>query len=217
MDVRFCPRCGTERLAEARFCSACGFPYDALERTEAAVGGVAPAIAQDPTPADGPAVEARLTEPVWSDEDLIRAIHASEGGTRRAASVYFASVGMLLVSAAAVSTALGVPRPASAFSPLRSLEDLIARPADSIALTVALGAAVVGLVVAQRFASRTIRLATAVVILLVAGFIAGGVAIGLAGRIAYDVAGAILPGPILLISGAAAILSAALMAAVIRD
>ncbi len=239
MEVRFCPRCGTQRWPEARFCSACGFTYGGLEPTAAATDATAqpgaaepeqPSVAFDAPLAieaggpdldsaegDGSRSELGWTEPGWSNQDLIDAIHASTGRTRRLASLSFALGGMILVSVAAVAAAFGLPRPASEFIPLSALQDVFARPADYVPLVVAVGAATVGLAVAELFASRTVRPAVAVRVLLIAGLTVGGVGVVLLGRIGYDAAGAILPGPIVLISGAAATLSAALVTAVIRD
>ncbi|MEK6721235.1 MAG: zinc ribbon domain-containing protein [Chloroflexota bacterium] len=235
MGVRFCPRCGTQRWPEARFCSGCGFTYGDLEPTTTATDATpqpGPAEAPgSPTPgsrapgspevgspeADGSRSDSGWTGPGWSNQELIDAIHASNGRTRRLASLSFALGGMILVSVATVAAAFGLPRPASGFIPLSTLQDAFARPADYVPLVVALAAATVGLAVAELFASRTVKPAVAVRVLLIAGLIVGGVGVALLGRIGYDAAGAILPGPIVLISGAAATLSAALVTAVIRD
>ena len=234
MGVRFCPRCGTQRWPEARFCGGCGFTYGDLEPTTTATDATPPPGPAEPEQAvasahatvreapgapeaDGSRSESGWTGPGWSNQELIDAIHASDGRTRRLASLSFASGGMILVSVAAVAAAFGLPRPASGFIPLGTLQDVFARPADYIPLVVALGAATVGLAVAELFASRTVRPTVAVAVLLIAGLTAGGVGVALLGRIGWDAAGAILPGPILLISGAAATLSAALVTAVIRD
>lgn len=153
----------------------------------------------------------------WPGTERLVAAQGSAGRIRRAASLVFAFGGAVLIGVATAAILLGLPRPSNGFTPVSSLQDLIARPADYVPLFAALGAAGVALIVAGLFAARIVKPALTVVALLAAGVVAEAVAMALIDRIGYDATGTVLPGPVILITGGSSILAAAFVGALIRD
>jgi hypothetical protein len=235
-DARFCGVCGFEYVGLGVPEAAANPPIEpsvappdaAVVADEAPVIGLDAGAGLSAEPDASEALEERAsgpsygtypswTEDAWLSPELPDVTPTSAGPGRRLASLVFALGGTILVGVAVTAVSLGLPRAASAFAPVSSLQDLAARPADAALLAAALGAAAIALVVAALFGARIIRPVVAVIVLFGAGIAAEAAGIGLLGRIAYDASGAVLPGPVVWIGGAAAIVSAAFVAAVIRD
>jgi hypothetical protein len=145
------------------------------------------------------------------------AARAGRGRAARLSSVAFGSLGAGLVVAAAGSIALGLPRRAYNLAPLAGPGDLTGRLGELTPLIATGLAALVAAAVVLQLGARRLHPLMAAAELIVLGAAVVVCAMGSIGRLGYSADGSVLLAGIAYFVGGAALVSAGIVATLVRE
>jgi hypothetical protein len=145
------------------------------------------------------------------------AAQAGGGAAARLSSVAFGSLGAGLVIAAPVSIALGLPRRAYNLAPLAGPGDVLGRLGELTPLIATGLAALVAAAVVIQLGARRLHPLTAAAELIVLGAAVVVCAMGSIGRVGYSADGSVLAAGIAYLAGGAALVSAGIVATLVRE
>jgi hypothetical protein len=158
-----------------------------------------------------PAPDAVAAPPAWQPAGRVPAVRISP------IAIGFAALGMVLVAAGCVLVGAGIPEPGVAYAPLATGDLLGSRLSDATAMVAAVVSAAAALLTAILGVRRAVGPGAATGLLLVFGAVGIGLGILTATSAGWTVAGDVLPGPILMITGSAAALAGAVGGWIARE
>jgi hypothetical protein len=164
-----------------------------------------------PVPIAARAAAPIARQPGWQRGERVATVRTSP------IAVGFVALGMVLVATGCLLVAAGIPAPGVAYAPLTSGDLLGTRLPEAAAVGAALVSAAAALLVAVLGVRGAIGPGVATGLLLVFGAAGIGLGILAASSAGWTAAGDVLPGPILMITGGAAALAAAVGGWIARE